>query len=303
MEQSVLNDFIDVVNEQKLNIYGINLYQNGKKSVSHRWRSNDRECIYSGSKTFTSVAIGICRDEKLLDLDDEMMDFFPEYRDLMSDGTETVTIRDLLHMASGKNVFWFGNEEAGKIDYHDYMKDFVALPMSWKAGEKFSYSNACTYALSRIVHKVTGMDLREFLIPKLFTPMGIFNPQWQRCPIGFSVGASGLYLRTEEYSRLGIMMLNHGVYGDTRIVSEGYVREMYSDLIDNSAEVSIENKNGYGYQIWRSLHPGSYRADGMYMQISMVLPDKEAVVTFTSHEETKSEEIFTAVRERIITKL
>jgi len=34
-------------------------------------------------------------------------------------------------------------------------------------------------------------------------PLGIRNQQWHRCPLGFPLGAVGLFLRTEELARLG----------------------------------------------------------------------------------------------------
>ena len=104
MEKSILLPFRMTVQEKGLEVYGINVYQKGSGEVSHRFRSDDRENIYSASKTFTSVAVGMCRDDGLLKLEDRVISYFPEYADIASPGTEDITLRDLLHMSSGKEI-------------------------------------------------------------------------------------------------------------------------------------------------------------------------------------------------------
>ena len=55
---SLLTDFRLSVLERNLGVYGIHVYQAGSTIAEHRFRSNDRENMYSASKTFA----GRCRD-------------------------------------------------------------------------------------------------------------------------------------------------------------------------------------------------------------------------------------------------
>ncbi len=301
MKGSILNQFRLTVLEQGFGVYGVTVYRKGRGEVSHRWRADDRVCLFSGSKTFTSVGVGICRDEGLLKLTDTALSFFPEYRDIASGRSEAITIRDLLHMSSGKNVFYFSGDEQEK-ETNDWAKLFFLDPMKCEAGSEFFYSNACTYMLSRIVEKVSGLTLRDYLIPRVFNPLGIFNPQWHTCPDGHTLGATGLYLTTGEFSKLGLLLLNGGVHEDTRIVSEAYLNEAVTDIIStaNSSYDPGECTNGYGYQLWRCSYKGAYRADGKYGQFSVVFPEREAVVTVTSHEEYRTADILRAIYNDII---
>ena len=50
--------------EQNLGLYGIHLYCNGEEAA-FQFRSDDRVNLHSASKTFLSVAVGICLDERL----------------------------------------------------------------------------------------------------------------------------------------------------------------------------------------------------------------------------------------------
>jgi len=104
-----------------------------------------------------------------------------------------------------------------------------------RPGATFAYRGANTYLISRIIHACLGQDLRDFLLPRLFTPLGIRNPQWLRCPLGYSLGAVGLLLRTEEIARLGRTLLDDGRYGNRQIVPAEYVVAMITDTIPTGA--------------------------------------------------------------------
>jgi CubicO group peptidase (beta-lactamase class C family) len=304
VNESIFNQFRMTVAERGLGLYGALIYTKKDGSVAHRWRSDDKVCLYSGSKTFTSLAIGICVDEGRLKISDRVVDFFPEYKNISASADKEICIRDLLHMASGKGVFMFSVDEQ-TLYSTDWAELFFKEPQVREPGTFFLYSNACTYMLSRIVEKVSGETLRNYLLPRLFTPLGILNPQWHTCPRGHSLGGTGLFLTTEEFSRLGITLLHRGLYKDKRIVSEKYVAELSSDIFDNKdcEFKDVESKSGYGYQVWKCSHEDAYRADGLYGQFSIVVPSKSAVVTVTAHEEKVPNDILRAVYKDILPSL
>lgn len=307
MNQSIFNEFRLTVAEQHLGVYGIRVETAAGESVSHRWRSDDEVNLYSGSKTFTSLAVGMCVDDGTLRLTDRVLDFFPEYKELASPGSEAITVRDLLHMASGKLTFWFGqpDHESLMAQKADWAELFFRVPVTKEPGTYFFYSNACSYMLGRTVEKISGKTLRDFLLPRLFVPLGIHNPQWCTCPGGHTLCATGLLLTTEQYSRLGLTLLNGGVYQNQRIVSESYLQNAVNDVIskEDPTEEDPECTAGYGYQLWRCAYPGAYRADGMYGQFSIAVPDKNAVVTVTAHEEKAPYDIVRAVFRDVVPKL
>lgn len=47
------------------------------------------------------MGVGIAIDEGLFGLDNYALDFFPELKVLASDGSEKITVRNLLQMSSG----------------------------------------------------------------------------------------------------------------------------------------------------------------------------------------------------------
>ena len=298
MDNSIFNRFRLTAAEQNLNVYGVSVYNNKTgQTAEHRFRSDDRVCMFSCSKTFTSIGVGICRDRGLLQLSDKVLDFFPEFKSTAATGTERITVEHLLNMASGKILYWF--DEADKqISSQDFAKLFLEHPVTKEPGSYFYYSNACTYMLSRIIHKVTGQNMRDFLVPCLFDPLGIANPQWHTCPGGYTLGATELFLTTNQLLQLGILLINKGEYKGKRIVSSEYVELLHSRLVDSTPfdyTNDPENMAGYGYQIWNCTREHTYRADGMYAQFCVIAKDIDAVVAVTSHEEKAPNDIIRAV--------
>lgn len=304
MDLSVLDSFRLTVAEKKLGIYGIRVERKDGDSLTHFWRADEEVHLFSGSKTFTSLAVGMCVDAGKLKVTDRALDFFPEYRIAAAPGSEGITVRDLLHMMSGKLRFWFGDLD-GEMNEKDWAELFFRVPLEEKPGSKFFYSNACTYMLGRIVEKLSGKNVRDFLLNRLFRPLGIFNPQWHTDPQGHSLGAVGLHLTLEEFSRLGTLLLHQGEHHGKQLISETYLHSMVNDTIQPAipGNEDPECLAGYGYQVWRCTAPGTFRADGKYGQFCILLPEQEAAVTITAHEEQSPYEMVRAVLNEIVPRL
>ncbi len=84
----LLNEFKQSVINADLGVYGIHVYQNGKTIAEYRFRSNDRVNLCSASKTFVSAGIGIAESEGCFSLSDEVLTFFPEYKEKAYPGSE-----------------------------------------------------------------------------------------------------------------------------------------------------------------------------------------------------------------------
>lgn len=294
----LLTDFRLSVMEQKLGVYGIVVHQNGQIIGEHRFRSDDRLNLCSASKTFVSVGVGIAEAEALLKLDDKLLDYFPKYKHMASKGSELITIGHLLKMTSG-HCF----EDFSRYNEIDRAELFFITELNETPGESFYYEDLCTYMLGRVIEKISGENLLSYLKPRLFNKLNIVNPQWHTCQKGHTHCSGGLYLTTEEFSRIGVLLLNNGIYNDKRIVTTSYIERMQSDWIDTSYKLDSESKQGYGYQIWKCTIPNSFRADGMYGQTCIVLKDYDAVITFTGHYEGYGSATIQAVWRDILPQL
>jgi CubicO group peptidase (beta-lactamase class C family) len=294
MDKSILSLFRQTVAERNLGVCGVHVYQKGKGEAEHRFVADDWVNLYSGSKTFSSVGVGICQDEGGLKLSDSALSFFPEYKDVAAPGSDAITLRDMLHMSSGKELPQIQHNDRADMDWAEI---FFREPMTSKPGEKFYYSNFCTYMLGRVIEKASGeKTLRDYLVPRLFDKLGIVNPQWLTCPGGHTVAASCLILKTSDFAKLGRMLLQRGEYDGKRVVSADYVDAMHNDAVSCAIfSKDAESSGTYGYQVWNCTTPGVFRADGLYGQFSIVIPEKNAVVTTNSHNEFIANDIIRAI--------
>lgn len=320
MDKSIFDQFRLTVAEKHYNVYGIKLETGSGDSAIHMWRSNDRISIYSGSKTFTSLAVGMCIDEKLLHFDDCVLDFFPEYREIASPGSEKITVKNLLQMSAGKFEHFLyrytpipgapGMPKPMPMDAWntptDWAAEFFKIPQTAKAGEKFYYANTSPYMCSRLVEAVTGKTMLDYLKPRLFDPMEIYNPFWPTDPCGHTQGWSKLMLNVDEYSRLGQLLLHNGEYKGQRLISEEYVAAMHSDWVDstNCALFSDhQHTAGYGYYVWKCDYKDAYRAEGKYGKLCIVIPSQDLVVTCLMHEDNRVGEVIDAIFSDVVCRV
>jgi CubicO group peptidase (beta-lactamase class C family) len=249
------------------------------------------------------MAVGIAIAENLFRLSDSAISFFPEFHGNAAEGSDGITVADLLQMRAGHGKPLFSSDEQTHERALDWAGQFFSTLQLHRAGTSFLYDNGCSYMLSRIVEAASGQTLRDYLMPRFFEPLEVFNPQWHTCPGGHTMGAVGLYLTTEEFSRLGILLLNGGKWGDRQIVPQEYIRRASSDTVTVEGFSDEENRQGYGYQLWRCTVPNAIRADGKYGQYSVVLPDHRAVVTVTAHNERNANDILRAIWSEVLPRL
>lgn len=276
--------FFDQIERYKLELNTFMLLQDGKVAAEFWREPYRRDCpqlLYSLSKSFTSIAVGIAWDLGLLDLQDKVISFFPDkLPEKISPNLEKMTIHHLLSMNAGHedNIY----EEVAKEQ--DWVKAFLSMDVKHEPGTHYRYSTHSTYMLSAILECVTGQSLVDFLMPALFEPLGIERPVWETCPMGITAGGMGLSIPTEGIAKFGQMLLNKGVYDGRRIVSEEYIELATSEQSDNRTAASpnrIDSAQGYGYQ-FHLCRQGAYRGDGSFGQLCFVAPKQNIVIAATS---------------------
>jgi CubicO group peptidase (beta-lactamase class C family) len=257
-----------------------------------------RRDVFSVSKTVTSLAVGMLDGDGALSLDDPVVAHLPGLADTAAPGSEAITVGHLLRMRAGNGYRWLDDD----ADHPgDPARDFLATPLVAEPGSAYDYRGGNTYVLGRVVHAITGLDLRDFLLPRLFGPLGIRNPQWLRCPLGFSLGAVGLQLRTSEITRIAQLLLHGGSWDGRRLVPAGYLTRMTADTTD-TGRAEPDNRT-YGLHVWLCARDGAWRMDGIYGQFGIVLPQQRACVSVTAHCLGPTTQILDCVWEHIVPAL
>jgi len=259
---------------------------------------------FSIAKSVVSILIGIAIDKGYIkSVNQKVLDFFPHYQlKRNQEQLKDVTIEDFLTM---RVPYKYKYEPYTKAFSSNDWGEFVLTQVGGKEqiGEKFHYSTIGIQILSNIIHKASGMDLKEFATKYLFEPLEIKDVPvapvhdkesqdhfyktrnirgWAKDPSGNYVTGWGISLTTDEWSRIGLLVLNNGVYNGKRIVSQEYINEMVK-----------EREKNYGYLWWiypknqtmkiitKEYNTGmydSYCANGVGGSLIAVIPEKDIVI-------------------------
>ena len=235
------------------------------------FKAEHRHTLYSVSKTFAAVAVGLVIEDGLLSIEDELVKFFPKYAKTI----KGIKIKDVLTMRSG-----FKTEGGMRNSQTDWVDYYLSRPLVAKPGTKYSYDSIETYLLSAVVQQVTGKDILTLLNERVFLPMGIDDVEWEKCPKGIVTGGWGIYMTAEAQAMFGQLLLQRGEWNGRQLVSSKWVDEMMTVRV-------VRTANDYGYQIWLCEYPGAWRADGAFGQYIIIVPQKDMVVVLNQCSRSK----------------
>lgn len=245
----------------------------------------------SVQKSMTSTLVGIALEEgQIASLDDPVTKYLPDFKE---SGYNRVNILQLLKMASGidasenpmdpkSSIHQFTQMTLrGEPSFSDYLKALRANP-EVKPGTEYDYETVNTVLLGLILEKATGLPINEYMQKKLWSKIGaqsdafIFRAQAQK-----DKGAYGCLSATlRDYGRFGLMMMNGGSLGGTRVVDASWVREATAP---QKYAVRPPVDTGYGYQWWLPAgRPGVFQATGIFGQTIYIDPAKHVVIVETS---------------------
>ncbi len=238
--------------------------------------------LYSLSKSFTSSAAGLAVHEGLLSLDDTVLSHFPELEEEITDPrSRRMLVRHVLAMASGHREETL--QRALDIDPVDLVRGFLLLPPDEEPGTVFAYNQPCTYTVARIIQRVTGQSLTEYLRPRLLEPLGIDDVGWIRDDAGYELGFSGLHATTEAIAALGQLYLQNGEWDGRQVLPSDWVELATRSHVSNGTSPASDWEQGYGFQFWMARH--GYRGDGAFGQFCVVLPEHNVVLAMTGQSE------------------
>jgi CubicO group peptidase (beta-lactamase class C family) len=293
IDQSVLEPFLAAVSERNLGVDAVHVRVRGEPPIDHRAGPDRPRNVHSIGKTVTALAIGLAYDDGTLDPAHAALSYLPELRTQAAPGADAITVRDLLTMTAGTDYRWPDSDTRSGVDH---AAEFFASPVLDAPGQAFRYRGTNTYVLGRIIAAIYGADLLEFLGPRLFEPLQIELPEWERCPLGFPLGADGLRLRTCEVGSIAQLLLDDGAVEGRRIVSAEFIHRMTDDVV-----VPLEHRDdpesslGYGWQIWQCTRPHTWRMDGLYGQFGILLRDLDACIALAGHYDGSTGDILRAV--------
>ena len=270
--------FVKDIEDNKWNVFGVEVYEKGELTHCYGDTTENLHELYSATKTVLSIAVGIVYDMGLIDLEKSFLEYMPAERIAklpaeQKESFEKITIRRLLTMSVEGFPFrpYRDNPDGTAVDPKESWLDF-ALSCEITDPEKiaFNYSNINSYLVGVALTQILGRDLGGFIEEKIFKPLSIERFEYKRCPEGYFYGASGMRLTVHDFSKIGLLLYNKGVYQGQRILSEKY------DELATSVQM-MNREGGYGYFVWKYLD--GFSINGKLKQKCYVLPKRGLVIT------------------------
>jgi CubicO group peptidase (beta-lactamase class C family) len=300
ISSSAILNFIERIDREQICMHGFLLLRKGQIAAEGYWApysENSMHRMYSVSKSFVSLAIGLMIDEGKIKLDDQVVKFF---KDKIPENIHPylvqATIRDLLMMATPHT------ENSYTCNDSDWAATFFNKKPSHPPGTIFSYDTAATVILNTIVERISGVPFLEYMREKLLDPIGFSKDAWcVKTPEGTSWGGSGVICKLRDMAKLAYVCMNKGSWGHIQLISEEYIITATSKQIDNS----ISGGSGYGYQIWMNKDSG-FAFIGMGSQFAFCFPHKDflfACISDTQGSDFAGPGIEDAFREEILCKI
>jgi CubicO group peptidase (beta-lactamase class C family) len=270
--------------EKNVYIHSLLLIRNGYVVTDATFYPYDGQTVHdlaSVTKSVMTTLIGIAIDQGKLDLDDQMLSFFPDRAIAnLDEAKERITVRHLASMSSGLDCTAEGDELTLKEmrASPDYVQFTLDRKVAWEPGSHFVYCSPAIHLLSPILQQATGMTALEFARQNLFEPLGIRETMWKRDPQGYYGGWADLSLHPYDMAKIGLLFLQKGQWEGQQIVSRKWVEEATVAQIVTPG--SDEDPYGYGWWMETDME-GVYRADGRGGQYIYVLPDWNMILVTT----------------------
>jgi CubicO group peptidase (beta-lactamase class C family) len=320
-EKPELREAVDEMAAEAPSVYeylsGIEVWQDGYKP-SGAWingtSSDTRHQMWSVTKTFTGMAIGMAIDEGKVSLSDKVEDMFPD--EISAAGitgeelerVKKLTVKELLTMTDGHEedatITAAKRYSLSLLKYfktgHDYSEDmpevvtnilndidktlpqlFFDADFTEDPGDEFVYDTFASCLLAEILLQKTGLDIHEYLDSRLLEPLGFGSSlTWDKIQ-GSSAGGWGLHLTTDEMITFGRLLLDGGEWDGQQLIPASWVSSALSEQVDfgNSGSYGYST-TGYGYQIWHI--KDGWLCSGLFGQYIAILPTKKAVIALTT---------------------
>ena len=266
-------EFLERCQKKGLQLHSIMFVRDSKVFAESWWRpynKDSKHSMFSFTKSLTSTAIGFLVQEGLLSLDEKIVDIFPEYLPMeVSENLAKVTVRDLLIMGGGHHT------EPNCWGSENWTKTWLSHPFEHEPGTYFVYNSSGTNMLCAIIKKKSGLNMTEYLYPRLFEKIGMGFVPCSKTADGIDAGGGGSKLTTEQMALFIEFVMHKGNFNGEQLLSSEWFDAALSKQIDTKHSNSIPDWYlGYGYQFWMCQPEGVVRADGAFGQFGIMYPEK-----------------------------
>ena len=236
---------------------------------------------WSVGKSLTATIIGAARRQGLIDID------YPAVIAAWNKGADPrreITIRNLLHMASGLDSGENGSRTDRLYFGGGRAVDQAATGiLEVEPGSRFKYANNDTVIAMRALREAMADDTRfhrfpyEAVLHKIGAVRTTMEIDWN----GDFISSSQVWATGRDLARIGQLYLQDGMWAGERLLPEGWVEFVRTPAPAQPADAA--SRGGYGAQFWLmnnvpGVPEGTFYAAGNRGQYIVILPALRTVV-------------------------
>jgi len=154
-------------------------------------------------------------------------------------------------------------------------------------GTLWDYHDGNTLILSRLIRDAAGghaADVMTFVRRELFDPLGIRGVTLEFDATGTPEGSSQMFATARDWARFGLLYLNDGIVGGSRLLPEGWVNE--SAALTPSAWAGMGagfwtnrgDSKGAQYRAALGMPRDAFYASGVLGQYVIIVPSQNLVI-------------------------
>ncbi len=273
--EEAMRRFEQKINKQHIRLHGYMLLK-GTDILEEKYmgiydeHTNHR--MYSITKSFTALAIGLLEKEHMISLDDKICEYFPEkfQKDHLHPWCEEMTIRDMLKMRTCFEKTTYKQEVN-----NDWTATFFQVEPDHIPGTVFSYDTSSSHVLSALVEKLTGKKMLDYMREHFLNEIGFSDSAYIiEDPVGISQGGTGLMCTLRDVARVAVLCNRGGFVSGKEVYPSSFLTDALTNQSSTDLHPTIDEQYGYGYMFWMPREEG-FMMYGMGGQLAVCFPEKD----------------------------
>lgn len=211
---------------------GLLIWQDGVIQDATYWQGFDRKKLIA-SKSMAKMIVGIVigravAQGHIKSIDQPVSDYLTEWKGTPKQGA---TIRQFLQNSSGISRFSYNDFKPWSQTMREYLSEnherilIDETKKDYESGAEYDYSMITSDVLAIVIERATKQRYADYVGKSLLQPIGATGGTvYINRPGGLAHAGCCMMLPAEDFVRLGILLIDDGVWQGTRILPEGWVK-------------------------------------------------------------------------------
>ena len=210
LTENDVREFVKELEKRRIPLHSVLVAQHDKLLLEKYYAPYDRnklQRMFSVTKSFTALAVGLLEQEGRITLQDPICKYFPEYLPgVVHPWLAELTIEDMLKMQTCHTKTTYNKTSTTE----NWVRSFFQTEPTHRPGTLFMYDTSSPHVLCAMVEKITGQKMLAYLKDKLLRQIGFSEESYIiEDPFGTSMAGSGLMATPRDLLLTGCMLLKH----------------------------------------------------------------------------------------------